>query len=140
MRFQSFKGRSVQAGGDYEAYKNLHNGLISLRCAVTGLVVGHVDQVRLTGVSFKVSQAGRERVLRDKKKNVHAVVRGTISPVQGEGFDRPLRVAYNPYKFSQFMLTAGSDVLPLAAAARAVVSASDGVTVDSEGRVLLMAI
>lgn len=59
-----------------EVYRNLNNGRLSIRDAKTKLVVGHADRVKLTDVTFHVSQAGRERVLRERRKNVHAVVRG----------------------------------------------------------------
>jgi hypothetical protein len=55
----------------------------------------------LSSAEFKVSQKGRERVLRDKKKNVHAIVKGTLSdrlPIgeYREGY-------YNPYKTETFI-------------------------------------
>jgi len=61
-----------------EVYRNLNNGRLSIRDAKTKLVLAHADVVTLTEVTFHVSEAGRQRVLRDKRKNVHAVVRGTL--------------------------------------------------------------
>ena len=107
-----------------EVYRNLNNGRLSIRDAKTKLVIGHADRVKLLDVTFHVSQAGRERVLREKRKNVHAVVRGyMVSALFGEGYKGrslleyvgygdPMRVRsyhevepikYNPYKASAFM-------------------------------------
>jgi hypothetical protein len=108
-----------------EVYRNLHNGKMSIRDAKTKLVLGHADQVFLHDAFFKVSQAGRARVLREKKKNVHAVVEGILGNANGfasfkgrdlEGhkfkhsiftdagtvFDELFSVTYNPYKYDQF--------------------------------------
>jgi hypothetical protein len=60
---------------------------------------------------FVVRKAGREKVLREKKKNVHAFVRGTwIKDLLVE--DAPMildhrecseEVTYNPYKYDSFV-------------------------------------
>jgi len=50
---------------------------------------------------FNVSQSGRDRVLREKRKNVHAVVEGTICcPVGIKLID--IGVTYNPYRYHLF--------------------------------------
>jgi hypothetical protein len=36
------------------------------------LVVGHALSLRLNNVLFQVNEAGRQRVIKEKKKNVHA--------------------------------------------------------------------
>ena len=63
----------------------------------------HTDHIVLHDVTFNVSEAGRKRVLRDKRKNVHAYVEGAI----GFAFcDAPTQmdpVSYNPYKAGTFM-------------------------------------
>ena len=71
------------------AYRNLHTGQISLLDKASGLVVGHCDAVRLVphylqdSVKCIVNQAGRERVLRERKKYVHAFIEGAIERVAG---------------------------------------------------------
>jgi len=74
-----------------------------------GRVIAHRDNVLLFHTTFKVSQAGRERVLREKRKNVHAGVcgtwhgndidHGTLSSVK----ERGELVTYNPYKYTTFV-------------------------------------
>lgn len=110
-----------------EVYRNLHNGKMSIRDAKTKLVLGHADQVFLHQAEFKVSQAGRERVLKEKKKNVHAVVEGILGRAVGftsfkerdlepykfahscfadrwkmPKFSKLFGITYNPYKYNQF--------------------------------------
>jgi len=48
-----------------------------------GRVVAHADAVDLWDCKFKVSEAGRQRVLRTKQKNVHAGVEGTLVWMDG---------------------------------------------------------
>lgn len=68
----------------------------------------HPSKVTLKNAKFKVNQTGRRKVLKDKQKNVHAVIEGelvdTKSLVQGE------KITYDPYKTSQFMLSSGKKV------------------------------
>lgn len=141
MGFDGFKGRGVVDGQEVEVYRNLHNGKISVRDARTKLVLGHADSVRLNGATFKVSEAGRQRVLATGRKNVHAVVRGTlVLPFANDGFEYSMRVLYNPKRFDQFMLVLGSSgdtLAPIAGASQVVVDAADGVRVNAERNVVL---
>lgn len=82
-------------------YRNLHRKCYSVKSLRTGRVIGHVDEITLTNVEFRVSKAGRERVLREKRKNVHAGVVGYIAIASMHGEIIPVK--YNPYKFSGFV-------------------------------------
>ena len=108
-----------------EVYRNLHNGKYSVKALEgkdKGRVVLHCDYVELTDVKFKVSQAIRARVLRERKKYVHATVQGTIGKFTGtqpkpKEYDKVKqgdwvchflkrdlrRFTYNPFKFSSFV-------------------------------------
>ena len=78
----------------------MHKKLLSIRDARTRRVVAHASEVHLSDATFHVSLAGRARVIRDKRKNVHAWVRGVIS----EPCDAiRTKVTYNPYKYSTFV-------------------------------------
>jgi len=60
-----------------EVYRNLRNGLMSVReCG--GRVLTHEHDVFIRGARFVVGPMGRERVLREGQKNVHAYVRGEL--------------------------------------------------------------
>lgn len=60
---------------------------------------------------FKVNETGRQWVIRNKKKTVHATIRGY--PIVLESFDLPpraKRVRYNPYRDETFVLEDGTPV------------------------------
>lgn len=76
----------------------------------------------MSEVKFAVQPAGRARVLREKRKNVHAFVRGNVEEVgwlpehkrtggraawlMKDIMDDPtmVEVTYNPYKFDSFVV------------------------------------
>ena len=90
-----------------EVYFNLHKKTWSVR--QSGRVIGHTDYIQVKDPQFVVSQKGNERVRREKKKNVHAFVRGYVEnrlPV----FPSKMRfVTYNPYKNSSFVVRNTND-------------------------------
>jgi hypothetical protein len=85
-------------------YWNLHRKCFSVKAlegANKGRVVAHVNELLLRNATFKVSEAGRQRVLREKRKNVHAGVAGEWL----DGWDLVgcgSRVRYNPYQGPHF--------------------------------------
>ena len=84
-----------------KVYWNLHKDMYSVQ--YKGKVVAHLPFLCMKDCEFKVSEAGRKRVLRERRKNVHAYVVGTLL-----GFDPNLmvykRVRYNPYEAGYFQL------------------------------------
>jgi hypothetical protein len=82
-------------------YFNLHKRLFSVLDVKTRRVVEHRFNLVLTEARFIVSERGRQRVLRDRRKNVHAFVEGYLAPQVPRG--RKWRaVSYNPYKAGHF--------------------------------------
>ena len=72
-------------------------------------VVGYADSIELIYCNLKVSEKGRQRVLKQKQKNVHAGVVGYIKSInQHNNYSAPQRISYNPYKTGHFYLV-GSD-------------------------------
>ena len=59
-----------------QVYYNLHKRCLSIRHR--GKVIKHAKSVILRDASFRVQPAGRERVLKQKRKNVHAYVAGEL--------------------------------------------------------------
>jgi hypothetical protein len=103
-----------------EVYFNLHKYLWSVRQCSTGRVILHTDKVHIRDPKFVVRKAGRERVLREGKKNVHAFVRGDITyfdDFDPDYLDYTL-VSYNPYKFDTFVNVC--DTSPVRTAKRAM--------------------
>lgn len=85
-------------------YYNLHKHTWSVRCEKSKRVIAHVDSIVLTDVVYKVSKKGRERVLKEKRKNVHAGVQGTILGFYNiEDLTQFHEVTYNPYKYESFV-------------------------------------
>ena len=107
-----------------EVYFNLHKHTFSVRSCKTGRVVLHTDKVHIDNPTFVVRKAGRERVLREGKKNVHAFVRGEMVGTYFDDFDPEYNdyslVMYNPYKHASFVDV--QDVMPVHTAKRAVLS------------------
>lgn len=116
------------SGMKVRVYRNLHKNCLSVQARVGGhwKVIAHVDSITLLDVSFKVSQAGRDRVLREKRKNVHAFVVGTVAtfPIALQG----RKVSYNPYKADTFTETHDGHVYGILGAQGAVVTTS-GITI-----------
>jgi len=81
-------------------YRNLHKKCWSIK--QNGLVKAHTQWASLNECSFVVSQAGRERVLREKKKNVHAFIKGFLNYEEID-FDLENQATYNPYKYDSFV-------------------------------------
>lgn len=86
-----------------EVYRNLHRRCLSVRDARTRKVVAHVESVLLADARFVVSEAGRQRVLRERRKNVHAVVRGTLLAQGTPAPEGWAAVTYNPYRAATFV-------------------------------------
>lgn len=89
-------------------YFNLHKKVFSVKALEgenKGRVVAHVNRILIDRPEFIVSESGRQRVLRDRSKNVHAGVRGIWTAwVDGiEGWDHLTPVTYNPYLYSTFV-------------------------------------
>lgn len=85
-------------------YRNLRTNLWSVK--QSGRVVCHTDYITLHNVSFVVRTKGRERVLKENQKNVHAFVKGYIverpPSIDPKGEKDWIAVTYNPYKYGYF--------------------------------------
>jgi hypothetical protein len=71
-----------------------------------GRVVARGGTVLLASVTPKVSEKGRQRVLRERRKHVHAGLVGELVHVSDDALDVPengVEITYNPYKFRSFV-------------------------------------
>ena len=90
-------------------YKNLHKGCFSVKALEgekKGRVIAYVNSIELTDCLFKVSQAGRAKVLCKRQKNVHAGVCGQWNLEKNAVIidaDKMTKVRYNPYELSTFV-------------------------------------
>lgn len=101
MSVQFYKNRTLDLSKPVRVYKNLNNGMMSIQ--QNGKVVCHTDYVTLRDVFFKVSEASRQRAIRDKQRNVHAfacslVVNFDAQAITTDGND----ISYNPFKKPYF--------------------------------------
>lgn len=89
----------------YYIYWNLHKNCYSVR--YRGKVIGHYTSITAANVRFQVSEKGRQRVLTERKKNVHAfVVADRIYPTDPYEISEVNHfesVSYNPYANSTFV-------------------------------------
>lgn len=101
-----------------EVYFNLHKHLWSVRSARSGLVTDHVRVVAFPfGADFIVRESGRQRCLREGRKNVHAFVKGSghYAGNDVEDWRRAMtmpedqRVTYNPRRAGYFHFAASGE-------------------------------
>lgn len=106
-----YKGRELDEDAPVFLYRNLNRRgrVYSLR--QKGLVVAHAERVCLKDCTFHVSEAGRQRVLKTGRKNIHAGIRGTIT---GSGMGTTAkeasklpRISYDPMKGPSFVCDGG---------------------------------
>ena len=80
-------------------YRNLHKKCWSIK--QNNIVIAHCTEIVLYNATTKVSDAGRAKVLLERKKNVHAFIRGYVySDIDVVLVDE---LYYNPYTVSSFV-------------------------------------
>lgn len=88
-------------------YFNLHRKCFSVKSLDTGKVIAHTNEIILSDCQFNVSEKGRQRVIRERCKNVHAGVQGVVCD-KWRFDDAPYYitqgVTYNPYENKSFIL------------------------------------
>jgi len=95
-----------------EIYFNLHKKVFSVRHK--GRVINHVESAVIRKPKFVVQAAGRAKVLREKKKNVHAFVRGewlyqvNVPDYELKGNEYKI-IKYNPYKADTFIINSTNE-------------------------------
>ena len=73
-------------------------------------LITHADHIKLNDVEFRVRPGGRDKVLKDKRKNVHAFVIGTLleyCKYPCESLPNETNnniVTYDPYKYSSYVM------------------------------------
>lgn len=90
-----------------EVYRNLHKGCWSIR--QDGLVKAHTDTALLINPTFVVQKTGRCRVIENKRKQVHAWLKGMLHPYPSRAHqidDGWKMVTYDPYKYKSFVRNA----------------------------------
>jgi len=91
-----------------KVYRNLHKkcwSVASLQKPNYGIIVGHENTIVLKNCTFKVSEKSRQRVIKEKRKNVHAWVIGHGFEVDLDevSIDFLKPAYYNPYITDSFI-------------------------------------
>ena len=120
MKLYPYKGRTIELAQEVEVYRNLNNGMWSIRDAKTKQILAHATALVLHTVTFHVQPAGRDKVRRERRKNVHAYVKGKYIPpnLTVPAAMEPLftEATYDPYNYDSFM--ANDDAIYQAVIAR----------------------
>lgn len=105
MKYESFKNRKIELNTKTFVYRNLHTGNYSVK--QNGLVIAHVESIILNNCSFKISEKLRQKVIKDKQKNVHAYIVGYVESYKDINsipyIENRTSITYNPYKFKTFV-------------------------------------
>lgn len=99
-----FKDRQVDINKPVSIYRNLNKQGVWYSIKQGGMVVAHSQHISVRDVCFNVNENGRQRVIKERRKNVHATIKGFI--VENE-INPPVNVSirYNPYIFANFFYT-----------------------------------
>jgi len=95
----------------FYCYWNLHKNVFSVK--YKGKVIAHLTNFYGKNCEFRVSEKGRQRVLKEQSKNVHAYVvcdsyaEGDVNILSPFRLDIEGRARYNPYKGPTFVTDSG---------------------------------
>lgn len=85
-----------------KVYFNLHKKAFSIQQG--GIVVQTVAYIDMQDVTFHVQPAGNAKVRKQKRKNVHAYVKGYLAPDNRYvSIEKIGEITYNPYKYKTFV-------------------------------------
>lgn len=104
---ESYKGRKLETGQLVKVYYNLHKHVFSIKDHKTGLVLAHGNHIQIKKPKFQVMEKGRQRVLEENRKNVHAYVVGELAGIgelDNDNLSQYDRIFYDPKVVSQFMV------------------------------------
>lgn len=99
-------GRTLVSGQRVKVYRNLNRkgSVFSIVDCKSRLVVAYAQQVTLRNAEFIVSEKGRQRVLANRVRNVHAWVVGQFVYADRPRPEDATRVVYyNPYNTELFV-------------------------------------
>ena len=124
------KGRKIDESKPVLVYRNLNRKGKVYSLLQKGLVVAYTTAVCLRDCEFIVRETGRKKVKREKKKNVHAFIKGFVTGscmgTTAKRNDLPVTVSYNPYTDKSFIGKSACHTYPLKGA-MAVIINNEGV-------------
>ncbi len=97
-------GNKLEKGQRIQVYRNLRKNNFSIRDLKTRRVIAYGTDIILSNIRMYVQKGGRERVIREKWKNIHAFVSGTYEGVNYVDLTQDWEVIYyNPYTTETFI-------------------------------------
>ncbi|WP_449809731.1 hypothetical protein [Metabacillus arenae] len=98
--------KSLRFGQRVQVYRNIRKNMFSIIDKKSKRLIIHCNSILLSSVEFKVSAKGRERVLREKQKRIHAYVEGDFVRCEVNNIiSNVSKVYYNPYFTENFINT-----------------------------------
>lgn len=96
-------GNKLEKGQRIQVYRNLRKNNFSIRDAKTRRVIAYGTDIILSNIRMCVQKGGRERVIREKWKNIHAFVSGTYEGNNYVDLKDWEVIYYNPYTTDTFI-------------------------------------
>lgn len=89
-------------------YKNLHKNCYSIQQKInnTWKVIEYSNEIILENCSFKIYENGRQKVIKEKRKNVHAFICGEKLNLNSKqiNINNLVTISYNPYYSDSFYI------------------------------------
>ena len=102
------KNENSHIGEKVMVYYNLNKHTFSV--TYKNRLITHADYIKLNDIEFRVRQGGREKVIKEKRKNVHSFVIGTLIeyckyPCESLPSEPNSDiVTYDPYKYNSYVM------------------------------------
>lgn len=107
MAVNPYKNRNINKDQRVRVYRNLNKKGVWYSIKQGDKVVAHGVDFSLCDCKTIVNQKGREKVIKEQQKNVHAFIEGylynTEITYKDLDFSKLNFLTYNPYKNSQFV-------------------------------------
>jgi hypothetical protein len=120
-----FKERNIDYTKSVRIYRNLTKKGVWYSIVQHGITVAHASCVSLKDCTFNVSEKSRQWVITNKRKVLHAYIRGYIT--NDIASDLPMVIKYNPYNNKGFVCVGKSFLVK---SAKAVICCENGVKAD----------
>lgn len=98
-----FKNRVIDKDKPVHVYRNLNAKWRCFSIQQNNLVVAHADGFIIKNVKARVSESGRQRVIKEKQKNVHAKLIGEFVGEKDIDVSNLDEIFYDPYTTESFI-------------------------------------
>lgn len=95
MDITPYKDRELDFGKEVYVYRCLNRKGHVYSIKQSGYVVAHTTDITLMDVKFIVNASGKKKAIETKQRNVHAFIKGMISPYIY--FTTPTKITYHPF-------------------------------------------